>query len=93
MLLPKTIKKVRLERRTTKSSIFKNYDLLFAKQSLQYTGRSSLGLKGTLQDFPHDAQTASNISRAPPLEVPLAFLRASRQDLQRCGSFVKPLEA
>jgi hypothetical protein len=27
------------------------------------------------------------------LEVPFAFLRASLQDLQRCGSFVKPFPA
>jgi len=62
---------------------FKIYLLLFAKQSLQYTGRSLLGLKGTLQIFPHSAQVASNISRAAPLESPLAFLRAARHDLQR----------
>lgn len=69
------------------------YYLLFAKQSLQYTGRSSRGLKGTLQVFPQDAQVASNISRSPPFEFPLEFLRASRQDLHLWGSFVKPLDA
>jgi hypothetical protein len=57
--------------------------LLFAKQSLQYTGRSLLGLKGTLQVFPQPAQVASNISRLLPLDSPLAFLRASLQALQR----------
>ena len=51
--------------------------LIFAKQSLQYTGRSSLGLKGTLATPPQEAQVASNISLS---DLALFFL-ASRQDL------------
>ncbi len=61
------------------------------KQSLQYTGRSLRGSKGTLQGFPHSAHTASYICRVLfSREYPL---RASRQGLQRCGSFVKPFSA
>ena len=59
---------------------------IFAKQSLQYTGRSSRGLKGTRASLPHAAHVAVNISRVPRV----AFLRASRQALQRWGSFSKP---
>src|SRR6185503_12819454 len=40
--------------------------LLFAKQSLQYTGRSPRGLKGTWVGLPHSPQMALNISRGPP---------------------------
>jgi hypothetical protein len=67
--------------------------LLFEKHSLQNTGRSSLGWKGTLQGAPHSAQTASYISRGALSERPLDDLRASRQALQRCGSLVKPFSA
>lgn len=35
---------------------------IFAKQSLQNTGLSSLGLKGTLASAPQEAQVAANIS-------------------------------
>ena len=35
------------------------------KQSLQYTGRSPLGLKGTVVSLPHSAQTTGCISRGP----------------------------
>jgi hypothetical protein len=78
--------------------------LLWLKQSLQYTGRSPLGLKGTIVSFPHSAQTAGNISRDPldpafrgavvrgAPEAPPgrpAFL-AARQEEQRLGSFVNP---
>src|SRR5262245_44629454 len=40
--------------------------LLFAKQSLQYTGRSPRGLNGTWVGLPHSPQIALNISRGPP---------------------------
>ena len=33
------------------------------KQSSQYTGRSPLGLKGTVVSLPHSAQTTGCISR------------------------------
>lgn len=67
-----------------------NYSsLILAKQSLQYTGRSSLGLKGTLATPPQDAQVASNIS----LSAFVLFFLASRQDLHLCGSFTKPFSA
>lgn len=59
---------------------------ILAKHSLQYTGRSSRGLKGTRASLPHAAHVAVNISRVPRV----AFLRASRQALQRWGSFSKP---
>ena len=63
--------------------------LIFAKHSLQYTGRSSRGRNGTLASFPQLAHTAVNISRSGFA----AFLRASRQALHLCGSFTKPLDA
>jgi hypothetical protein len=50
---------------------------IFAKQSLQYTGLSSLGLKGTFASQPQEAQVAMNIS----LSGLALFLRASRQAL------------
>jgi hypothetical protein len=37
------------------------------KQSLQYTGRSPRGSKGTWASRPHDAQVAENIWRGPLL--------------------------
>ena len=70
------------------SPVCRNY-LCFEKQSLQYTGRPSVGWNGTLQGFPQEAQTASNISRCELLE----FLRASRHDLHLCGSFVNPFSS
>ena len=60
-----------------------------AKHSLQYTGRSDLGSKGTLASPPQEAQTAVKYSRGPRA----AALRASRQALQRWGSFWNPLSA
>ncbi|MPN39031.1 hypothetical protein SDC9_186557 [bioreactor metagenome] len=63
--------------------------LCSAKHALQYTGRSSRGLNGTLATPPQFAQVASNISRSPLAP----FLRASRQVLQRWGSFTKPFSA
>ena len=39
---------------------------MFAKHSLQYTGRSSRGLKGTLHSAPQFAQTASYMTRLFP---------------------------
>ena len=62
---------------------------IFAKHSLQYMGRSDLGSKGTFASQPHMAQTAVKNSRGPRA----AFLRASRQGLQRWGSFWKPRSA
>ena len=62
---------------------------IFAKHSLQYTGRSSRGIKGTLATPQQAAHTASCIS----LGALPAFLRLSRQGLQRWGSFTKPVES
>ena len=62
---------------------------IFAKHSLQYTGRSDFGSNGTRASPPQAAQVAVKNSRGPRA----AFLRASRQDLQRCGSFWKPRSA
>src|SRR3989338_1265154 len=42
------------------------FSLRFEKQSLQYTGRFPLGLKGTSHSFLHSAQIALCISRGPP---------------------------
>jgi len=61
-----------------------------AKQSLQYTGLSSLGWNGTLQGLPQEAHTASYISL---LDWRPPFLRAARQLLQRVGSFINPFSA
>ena len=38
----------------------------FSKQSLQYTGRPSVGLNGTSQSLPQSAHFAGCISRGPP---------------------------
>ena len=62
---------------------------IFAKHSLQYTGRSDLGSNGTRASPPQEAQVAVKNSRGPRA----AFLRASRHALQRCGSFWKPRSA
>ena len=53
------------------------------------TGRSERGSKGTRASPPQAAQTAVKYSRGPRA----AFLRASRQALQRWGSFWKPRSA
>ena len=53
------------------------------------TGRSDLGWKGTFASPPQRAQVAVKNSRGPRV----AFLRASRQALQRWGSFWKPRSA
>ena len=72
------------------------------KQSLQYTGLSPRGRKGTWVSMPHWAQTAGCISRwpppyppppPPPPYPPCWLRRAPRQAGQRLGSLVKPLEA
>ena len=47
------------------------------------------GSKGTRASPPQAAQVAVKYSLGPRVE----FLRASRQALQRCGSFWKPLSA
>src|SRR5687767_13020597 len=65
--------------------------LLAMKHALHRTGRppslSGRGLNGTWQAAPHWAQTASCISRSPPIPPPPRwFLRASRQALQRWGA-------
>ena len=62
---------------------------IFAKHSLQYTGRSSRGWNGTRASPPQAAQVAVNISLSPLA----AFFLASRQGLQRWGSFTKPFSA
>ena len=61
------------------------------KHSLQYTGLSVLGAKGTWVGFPHSAHTASNISRGALRSPP--FLRPRLHSLQRVGSFWKPFSA
>ena len=61
------------------------------KHSLQYTGLSVLGAKGTWVGFPHSAHTASNISRGALRSPP--FLRPRLHSLQRVGSFWKPCSA
>lgn len=63
------------------------------KQSLQYTGRSPRGLKGTMVLAPHWAHTAGCISLGPCRKVRCSLLRFSRQLGQRFGSLVYPLEA
>jgi hypothetical protein len=66
------------------------------KQVRQYTGRSAVGLNGTVVFCPHDEHTTSNISRFPPpsgpAPGPLDRLLAL-QDLQRLGAFWKPFWA
>jgi hypothetical protein len=64
-------------------------NLDFAKHSLQSTALSSRGLKGTRASFPHSLQTVTKYSLSPLA----ACLRASRQLLQRWGSFLKPRSA
>ena len=64
------------------------------KQSLQYTGRSPRGLKGTVVSLPQSAQTAGCISRGPcPNPPPRSALRACLQAGHRLGSFVNPFSA
>ena len=62
------------------------------KQSLQYTGRSPRGTKGTIVSTPHWAHTTGCISLGP-LPYPRCWLlRALRHSGQRLGSFVYPRE-
>lgn len=63
------------------------FALCAAKHSLQYTGLSPLGWKGTLAVLPHAEQTASYICLTPPVLLALRFLRHS-EHLE--GSFWKP---
>ena len=63
------------------------------KQSLQYTGLSPRGRKGTWVSMPHWAQTAGCISRGPAFPPRSWFLRALRHAGQRVGSLVKPFSA
>jgi hypothetical protein len=61
----------------------------FEKQSLQYTGLSAFGLKGTCVCFPQDAQVAGNISLSenlPAGDPPSGLCRLKRR---RC-SFAQP---
>lgn len=44
----------------------RSYPRRCAKQSLQKTGRSPRGLKGTWAGLPHSEQTTENISLRPP---------------------------
>ncbi|HEV3089163.1 MAG TPA: hypothetical protein VGX96_18270 [Candidatus Elarobacter sp.] len=57
-------------------------------------------MNGTVVSVPHCAQTASNISRRPAVEVgaaPRPFVRwdfrTVRQSRHRCGSFSNPFSA
>ena len=89
----------------TQRRYYSYYRLMALKQSLQYTGLSPRGRKGTCVSMPHWAQTAGCISRCPPPYPPPPpppppppyppcwLRRAPRQDGQRLGSLVNPLEA
>src|SRR5258706_16296070 len=65
------------------------------KHSRQNTGRPCVGRKGTVVSFPHCEQfvfVSERIGEAcPPPPPPSA--RLALQDLQRLGSFLKPLSA
>ena len=68
-----------------------NYRL--EKHSLQYTGLSKRGLKGTFVSFPHCAQTASNssLSLFDEPSLPYEDFLEDLQSLHLPGSFWKPL--
>jgi len=63
------------------------FALCRAKHSLQYTGLSPLGWKGTTAGPPHAEHTVSNICLVPPA---LAARRALRHSGHLEGSFWKP---
>ena len=66
--------------------------LILPKQSLQYTGRSPLGRKGTIASLPHSAQTIGYISRGWSEYMPprCSVRRTARQLRQRLGSLENP---
>ena len=61
-----------------------------SKQALQYTGRSSLGTKGTVVGAPQPAQVTAVISRGAPMPVDRSRRRLALHVGQRWGSFIKP---
>ena len=68
--------------------------LFWLKQSLQYTGLSPRGRKGTMASDPHWAHVIGCISLGPSPQPPLSwFRRDERQGWQRFGSLTKPREA
>jgi hypothetical protein len=66
------------------------------KQVRQYTGRSAVGLNGTVVFCPQDEHTTSKSSRLPPASIPPPGALArfvALQALQRLGAFWKPFWA
>src|SRR5215469_9141430 len=63
------------------------------KHSRQNTGRPCVGRKGTVVSFPHCEQLVLVSERTGPEFPPVASARLALQDLQRFGSFLKPLSA
>jgi len=66
------------------------------KHSRQNTGRPCVGRKGTVVSFPHCEQfvfVSERIGEACPPPPPPPSARLALQDLQRLGSFLKPLSA
>src|SRR5579863_9587135 len=65
------------------------------KHSRQNTGRPCVGRKGTVVSLPHCEQlvlVSARIGEVPP-PPPTDSARFALQDLQRFGSFLKPLSA
>src|SRR5262252_5156161 len=63
------------------------------KHSRQNTGRPCVGRKGTVVSLPHCEQLVLVSARTGVELPPTASARLALQDLQRLGSFLKPLSA
>src|SRR5438105_1298406 len=63
------------------------------KHSRQKTGRPCVGRKGTVVSFPHCEQLVLVSERVGAACPPPPSARFALQDLQRFGSFLKPLSA
>src|SRR5262245_14978531 len=63
------------------------------KHSRQKTGRPCVGRKGTVVSLPHCEQLVLVSARTGVEDPPTASARLALQDLQRLGSFLKPLSA
>ncbi len=63
------------------------------KHSRQKTGRPCVGRKGTVVSFPHCEQLVLVSARTGAEPPPTDSARLALQDLQRFGSFLKPLSA